>query len=520
MQSTITRRTFMAAAAASTLAATTGRAQEDAAARPNVLVIHTDQNRWDCLGAYGNPDIKTPNIDALAADGVRFNNSFCPYPVCTPSRYSLLSGQYVHEHGCHSNHCTLEPGTPTFANILRDAGYTTAAVGKMHFAPTYLDVGFETMFLAEQDGPGRWDDDYHRALRDAGLADRNDLEDQRREYRAKAPDAYWETFGALPSNLPEEWHSTTWIGDRAMEQIEGWGGEKPGLLMAGFIKPHHPFDPPQSWADGYDPDALTVLPGWTDAPLERDTELSGGYFPNVKLTEPALRRAMAYYYATISQIDYHVGRMVDLLKKKGLYEDTLIIVTSDHGEYLGFHHLLLKGNHMYDPLVKVPLIVKYPKGDRGGTVSDALISNVDVAPTILAAAGAATPATMRGHDLRGAGPGRSVVFAEHRAGKHVMLRSSSRKLILSDKPEESLFFDLVADPMELTNRINDPVYAGTIASMRKALEAEWRLPAQLPAPPLDEHAPRITAPNVPAIDDTHREDIAAYYETQMEKGEP
>ena len=131
---------------------------------PNILLIHADQHRFDCLGAYGHPDIRTPNIDALAADGVRYENSFCPFPVCTPSRYSLLSGQYVHQHRGWDNHCTLPPGTETFPAILKQAGYKTAAVGKMHFTPTYLDVGFDEMVLAEQDGPGRWDDDYHRQL--------------------------------------------------------------------------------------------------------------------------------------------------------------------------------------------------------------------------------------------------------------------------------------------------------------------------------------------------------------------
>ena len=159
-----------------------------ASAEPlHILIVHTDEHRIDCLGASGNKEIKTPHIDSLAADGVRFNNSFCSFPVCTPSRYSLLSGLPVHEHQGWDNHCTLRPGTPTFASVLRQAGYATKAVGKMHFAPTYLDVGFAQMELAEQDGPGRWDDDYHRYLRQLGLVDANDLEDQRSEYRRGAP---------------------------------------------------------------------------------------------------------------------------------------------------------------------------------------------------------------------------------------------------------------------------------------------------------------------------------------------
>src|SRR5207245_2134040 len=138
-------------------------------------------------------------LDALAADGVRYVNSFCSFPVCTPSRYSLLSGLPVHVHTGWDNHCTLPPGTATFASLLQQAGYATKAIGNMHFTPTYLDVGFSEMQLSEQDGPGRWDDDYHRYLRNLNLVDVNDLEDQRAEFRKNAPPEYWRTFGALTS---------------------------------------------------------------------------------------------------------------------------------------------------------------------------------------------------------------------------------------------------------------------------------------------------------------------------------
>ena len=200
------------------------------AGRPNILLIHTDQHRIDCLGVYGNNQIKTPNIDSLAADGILFNNSFCSYPVCTPSRYSLLTGLYVREHGGYSNHCTLRPEADTFPAMLRSSGYRTKAVGKMHFTPTYFDVGFEEMELAEQNGPGRWDDDYHRYLRDKDLVDHNDLEDQVGAYRKKAPGSYFDNCGSRVSNLPDRHHSTTWIGDRAVETIDRWDEKQPNLL--------------------------------------------------------------------------------------------------------------------------------------------------------------------------------------------------------------------------------------------------------------------------------------------------
>jgi len=517
-----TRRRFLATAGSALgglAAADAGSGSEGPASRPNILVVHVDQHRIDCLGAYGNEDVKTPHVDRLADDGVRYENSFCPYPVCTPSRYSLLSGRYVHEHGGWNNRSTLAPGIDTFPRILRASGYRTKAVGKMHFMPTYLDVGFDELVLAEQDGPGRWDDDYHRYLMRLGLVDRNDLEDQRAEYRRHAPKRYWETFGALASNLPEKHHSTTWIADRALETLERWDSASSHLLMVGFIKPHHPFDPPAPWHEMYDPHKLTLLPGWEGQCLKRDLDYSRGYFPHAELTEPPLRRAMAFYYAAVSQIDHHVGRMIALLKRKGLYDDTLIVYTADHGDYMGYHHMLLKGNYMYDPLVKVPLIVKWPGSRQAGEVASRLVSNVDLAPTLCQAAGCRPGSEMQGQDLRAGGTERSLVFAEHGGGREVMARSRSHKLILAAPHHENLFFDLERDPLEIENLYHAPEHRAVVAKMETALDA-WRSKDPRPKPYQDLDAPQIDQPNVPPKDLSHRDRVVAYYQEKMKAFEP
>ena len=489
----------------------------------NILLIHADQHRADCLGTYGNPDIRTPHIDALAAAGVRYANSFCPYPVCTPSRYSLLCGRYVHEHRGWTNHCTLAPEFPTFPRLLRDDGYATRAVGKMHFTPTYLDVGFDAMTLAEQDGPGRWDDDYHRELRTAGLADVNDLEDQLREYRRRARPEYWTSFGAMPSNLPEPWHTTTWIGDRAVDAVKRWEGGG-NLLMVGFVKPHHPFDPPLNRYDAYDPDRLTLPPGWTPQCFPHDLRIHGGYFPHEQLTETALRRVVACYYATIEHLDEQVGRMTAALKQKGLYDNTLIIYTSDHGEYMGFHHLLLKGNHLYDPLVKVPLIIKYPGSAAGNaapsaTSETALVNNIDLAPTILAQAGVASAPEMHGRNLAASDIGHDVVFCELLRGGLIMARTHAHKLILAKEQDYKLFFDLEKDPLEMENRAEDPAYQDETDFLTNAIN-QWR-PADTPAEVyLDEDVPVINQPNVPPRDNSHRPEIIAWYDAKMKALNP
>lgn len=510
------RRDFLAvagAAAASISACTaTGAGRKSNATgsmQPNVLVIIVDQHRADCIGAYGNRDVRTPHIDALAADGVRYANAFCCYPVCTPSRYSMFSGMYARDHGGTSNRATLRAEIDTYPRILRDAGYNTVAVGKMHFTPTYLDVGFQRMFLAEQDGDGRWDDDYHRELMQRGLIDINDLEDQRREFRAHARKKYWETFGALPTNLPPEMHSTEWIGRKSLELLKEWGASG-NLLVTSFIKPHHPFDAVQGDAEGYDPAALSLLPGWTEQCYEHDLALNLGYFPNKDLTEGRLRRVMAYYYATIEQIDRQVGAMIDVLKKKGLYDDTLIVYVSDHGEYMGQHHMLLKANYMYDSLARVPLIIKHLHGHRAGETMSGLVSLIDLAPTIVRAANCEPGAKMGGLDLARDTNGREVVFSESGRGDQVMARTKTHKLMVSTKPKCELLYDLTRDPEELKNVYGEQQHADVVRDLQEKLSA-WQGTTPVPEPYLDMNALQIAQVNVPPRDLSYRKSVSEYY---------
>jgi len=481
--------------------------------RPNILIIHCDQLRWDSLGSFGNVTVHTPHIDRLAEDSVRFTNSFCTYPICTPSRYSLLSGLYVHQHGSRSNRSTLAPGINTFPRALLRAGYRTKAVGKMHFTPTYLDVGFEEMELAEQHGPGRLDDDYHRELIEHGLIDAVDLIDQSSNFRCRAPESYWQTYGAQQSDLPEEWHSTTWIADRAIRTLQGWS-DAANLLTIGFVKPHHPFDPPEPWNRMYDPNEIAIPEGWLDEVPARDQAYHAGYFPNSELTEGTLRRVIAHYYATISQIDHQIGRMLDLLKQKRLYDDSLIIFTGDHGEYLGFHHMILKGGYLYDPLMRVPLMIKFPGDESSGTARDTLVSNVDIAPTILSLLGIRPSPEMSGLDLASETAERTMVFAEARKSRMYMARSQHYKLLLGEDIEGSLLFDLGEDPLELTNCIGDPRYDAIFAELRDGI-ADW-LMFGAPVPDYcDLRAPNIDRPNVPDPDDDHRQRRLEYFDNRL-----
>lgn len=478
---------------------------------PDVVIIQADQLRYDCLAVTGNPDVRTPNLEALAADAVTFDRAFCPYPVCTPSRYSMLSGLYPHQHRGLNNHSTLAADIDTFPRALHRKGYRTTAIGKMHFTPAYLDVGYQTMILAEQHGAGRYQDDYHRALRAAGMVPVADLVDQEAALRELAPPSYWKTFGVGRSDLPARWHSTTWIGDHAVRAVSDWEPHRPELLHVSFVKPHHPFDPPAGWDDQYPPDNLSMLPGWTDAVPAADQAWRRTYFDNDSLDPAKLRTVMAGYYATISHLDHQVGCLLGALREAGRYDNSLIIFTADHGEYLGFHHLLLKDGPMYDPLLRVPLIIKFPGSARAGTRSELLASLVDVAPTVLSVCDAepapapdgqewvaAAQQALPGIDLSDPSVTRDHVFAiDRRCELAYAVRSDRHKLIMTGAGER--LFDLQTDPYEFQDLSGDDRHLDVTCRLRAAV-LRW-LQFEAPAVPhLDEAAAVINAANVPDPD--------------------
>jgi len=457
--------------------------------RPNILLITADEMRHDCYGAAGHPLVRTPHLDALARRGVRFTNAYTTFPVCVPARMSILTGQYAHAHGLTTNRGFLPEGQPTLPSALREAGYRTAAFGKMHFWPPYKSYGFETMRLAEQHGLGYKIDDYHSDyLARRGLVDLWDLWDQQAPYRKEAPAEYWESFGAKASAIPDEHYHTTWIADRTIEFLNE-ADERPFFVWTSFIKPHHPFDPPKPWDEMYDPKDVPA-PDDQALALEKPLLTRGGrrdprqaYFDLSRLSEEAYRRVAALYYASISHIDHHVGRIMKALEEGGLLEDTLVIFTSDHGDYMGAYGLILKDpNVPYDALAKVPMIAAGP-GVKEGTVSDALVSLVDLFPTAARLAGAAIPPSVQGKDISSllagggdASPVREAIFMESRNVKAV--RTGRYKYLYDHECGIEELYDLVADPREQVNMAGRPEQRERIRDMRDLLlgwliETEW-----------------------------------------------
>jgi arylsulfatase len=293
--------------------------------RPNILFIMTDEQRGDCLGCYGNPVLRTPHIDSIAENGVRFERGYVQNPMCMPARMAIMTGRYCSEHGCNIN-CTGIPKHEqehTVMQYLRDAGYYTAAIGKMHMMPKWGPFGFRYLDLV--DGQADVNNQYTDYLKAKGL--------DGVQHEAKG-EVF--PFGIYTNALPAEENIDAFIGRRAVRWLENWIGDQPLFLWVSFCNPHFPFDPPEPYDTMYDP-AEVPLPVWREGemekkPTQRQLQRERGYD---QVTEPVLRKMVANYYGLISLIDDQVGGILRVLEEKGMADNTLIAFTSDHGDHLG-----------------------------------------------------------------------------------------------------------------------------------------------------------------------------------------
>jgi arylsulfatase A-like enzyme len=448
--------------------------------RPNILLISTDEHRFDCLGCYGNPVIRTPHIDAIAQGGVRFERGYVQNPMCMPSRMSIMTGRYPSEHGCNIN-CTGIPQheqAETFMQRLRDGGYYTSAIGKMHMMPKWGPFGFCYLDLVE------------------GKADRNNqytdyLKAKGWQGKQRQPKGESLPFGTFTSSLPVEETIDAFVGQRAVRWLEGWNKEEPFFLWVSFCNPHFPFDPPEPYDTMYDP-AKVPLPVWREGemdlkPTQRQLQRERGYD---RLTEPQLRKIVANYYGNISLVDDQVGHILKTLEQKGLTDRTCIAFTSDHGDHLGDHLLLLKsGVTFYDGCVRVPYLIRYPAAFPQGVVCEELVESIDLAATFLDVAGVDIPPTMQGRSLVGLAEGkiqdwRDDAFCEidlrinHKmhgprdpGSRDYVAMICTREFKYVHFPTLNIgeLYDLVRDPHELDNLFYDPQYADRVAEMRLRL---------------------------------------------------
>ena len=428
----------------------------------NILFITTDQQRQDSLPCYGREFVNTPALDSLAREGVVFDNCTSVSPVCQPCRASFMTGQYPHVTGVPENFRWIRPDSPTIARTLRDAGWRTSAIGKMHFQPWDAAEGFEERIIAEDKRHIFLPDDWAKELEKAGYS----------KYHPAEVSGYGRNLGAITSPLPEELHVDSFIGRKATEWIEnrGSGGEQaPFFLWVSFNSPHDPYDPPASFADLYS-DAAVPEPVGSAAELDLkpayQRELIPFYRNNPlylsdydKLDTTTIRRIRKNYYATISLVDRQIARIRTALEKTGLADSTLIVFSSDHGDMLGDHGLPFKSTY-YEGSLMVPLIIRGP-GVASAVRNQASVNWIDLHATFLAAAGVDIPDYVQGRDIRPLLYDPAIIDQDESFSElegSCMVRTRTAKLVLCDTGEGELY-DLSEEPQEVRNHFDDPAYS-------------------------------------------------------------
>ena len=443
---------------------------ESRAKPPNLLILVGDDHGGGLMGIDGDPRRATPRLDALARQGVRFDRAFCNAPVCTASRQSFITGRLPHAVGVTRLTTPLPDDALTLGDWLGDLGYDTAAIGKMHFnGPS--KHGFATRL----DSPA-WSAWLRKNPPVGG--------DHRRPWRPfQDTAAVWLNAKVEPFGLPSASMESSFLVERSAEFIEKHRrGSKPFALVVGFPEPHSPFKFPDDWPRRFRPDEFAVSPVSDRDRVERPKVFAG-------LTPDEAQGIQASYFTSLSYLDHQVGRMLDALDRSGLAEDTIVVYLGDHGSMLGQHGRFEK-HCLYEPAVRVPLILRWPGHlPRDRRVTE-LVELVDLLPTLFDLAGQPLPPDLHGRSLKplalgepGA-KGRDVVVSEYLENEEAMARSGRYKLVVGSGarrrldgyeainpqpgPSERLY-DLEADPGEAIDVHDRPDLAPVVADLRKKL---------------------------------------------------
>ncbi len=494
--------------------------------QPNFLFIINDQHRADHLGCYGNQVVNTPNIDSLAAAGRRWDRFYVANPICMPNRASIMTGRLCSVHGARHNGIPLSKDHTTFVELLRDAGYKTGLIGKSHLqsftglpatnqyqpepgvhtpAPHLRDAiknnrhtkeyDLEVAPQWEQPLADRTDGDFYGFEHVEVAADHGDAacgdyllwaQSQHKDFaslvgpenalphnRPPAPQA-WRTA------VPEELYSTSWIADRSSSWLADRAkDDAPFFLQMSFPDPHHPFTPPGRYWDMYNPDDITLPASFHagDSPpiqamreaLKNNADPRNSQNP-FAVNEAEARSIIALTYGMITMIDDAIGRVLQQIKQLGLADNTIVIFTTDHGDYMGDHGLMLKLLLHYQGLVRVPFIWHDPESHEQNTVDSGLSSSIDISSTILARAGIQPYNGIQGRDLFNSSAPSGVIIEEDSQRSMIGFERPQRiRTLITDDFRMSLrhgedwneLFDLRNDPHELRNLYSEPAMADT-----------------------------------------------------------
>lgn len=485
----------------------------------NVLWIMADQLRWDYLSCYGAEHIQTPNLDRLAAKGVRFNKAYVQSPICGPSRMSFYTGRYVRSHGATWNGFPLRVGEPTLGDHLREIDVSSTLVGKTHMRPDVegmkrlgitpestigalvSECGFE-VFVRDDGTNATYDknrhgEDYDDYLRSHGMDGENPWEEWANT--AIGPDGALKSgwlleTAPLAARVPKEHSETAWLTTRGIEFIEAQG-DKPWLCHLSYIKPHWPYLAPAPYNDMYSADDLPPVnrrTGEHTHPLMQawaDTRICKSF------ARDDVRDVVApVYMGLIKELDDQMGRLFDYLEDSGRMDDTMIVFCSDHGDNMGDHGLGEK-DLFFDCSARVPLIVYDPRAQADatrGATSEALIEGIDLAPTFLEYfGGAAKPHVFEGRSLGPLLHGETDVWRDHCISEYDYSTRDARRDIGVDQNDARLvmifdgrwkyihvekmrpmLFDLRSDPEELHDLGEDPEHQAQLDRLA-GLHFEW-----------------------------------------------
>ncbi|MFH1740461.1 MAG: sulfatase-like hydrolase/transferase [bacterium] len=442
-----------------------------AVGKPNILVIMSDDHAAYVCGAYGNPRARTPNIDRLAASGVRFTNAYANSPMCTPSRQSLITGRLPHAIGVTMLPTALSDDTLTIAELLKEHGYNTGAIGKMHFNSS-LRHGFDhRLDLPEHQ-------EYLKTHPTCPIPEEIPVFPTWRPF--KDPASVWLNGSYLPYGAYDEDMAGTWIARETQTYLRNHA-DKPFCLVASFYEPHSPFRFPVDYRGMYDPKSFDV-----PEPGPEDDWQIPEIFRN--LTRSEKQHITASYYTSTAFMDKNVGLVLDTLEETGLDKNTVVIYLGDHGYNLG-HHGRFEKHCSYEEAVRAPLITRFPGLPRQNVATNALVEFIDIFPTIAEACGAPIPENLEGRSLlpiiRGeTKEGRNAVFSEYMPNEEAMVRTKKYKFVYSSgkrlrpdgyqtgKPlpgRTRMLFDVENDPNEMTNLAGRPEYAEVVEELEREM---------------------------------------------------
>ena len=435
--------------------------------QPNIVLIMSDQHNANVMGCAGNPIVRTPNLDALAEQGTRFTNVYCPYPLCAPSRMGFMAASYPSEVGVFDNGGILSSQTPTFAHGLGASGYETVLCGRMHFVGPDPFHGFEKRIHGDCGG---------RALSTEILGSGNHRTNGQTKYAVEVSG-----YGRTGYQ-----HFDLSVTDTACEFIADWAGNsRPCCLVVGLMLPHNPLICSRSGFDRYleeVPVPEPVSSDYLDAlhPAMRRWRERRGVD---ELTPEQNRRGLAAYYGLVTELDRNVGRIVNAVRSSPEAERTVIIYCSDHGDMACEHGMWWKSS-FYDGSARVPLIVSWPRRLPQGRENTAVVSLIDLGPTVLELAGVPPLPDVSGRSFAGFLSGEGTipdwpheVFSEYIGllgdQPACMVRRGPWKLNYYHEFQSCQLFNMVEDPGERHDRAEDPDCRKIVADCQARIHARW-----------------------------------------------